>query len=399
MDYNKLSSFISSIPPFDGSQSDLYPFIRAIDAIKSDLNHSEFKVQLTQQILLRITGRAREAILTYNPSSWDDVKRTLITHFDTAETELQLQERLCSATFTTASRLYDYFCTPVNYTMNPQWLNQQPQYQMGNNNSRFSNNSQINNNPSRNRGSTSRNYHNQPVDHSLPTDRSMNTVNSNNTSLHIHDTGFSFTCLGLSKTILPILKLTINGHLFRCLIDTGSSTSIMSAAKVQYSSREKLREPAYLHTLDGKIECTELIRTFAPEEFGVKAIMNWKIANISFQNVDAIIGMDILVALGASIDISRSELKINGNVIPFATDIPTQIIQEFSNAIDNIETQIDQQPDPNTHSIEEVELIERIKNEFHDLEYDSNKKLTFTHEMKHTLKLKTDYYKKWKTYP
>ncbi|CAD7083901.1 unnamed protein product [Hermetia illucens] len=84
--------------------------------------------------------------------------------------------------------------------------------------------------------------------------------------------------------------------------------------------------------------------------------------------------MDILVALGASIDISRSELKINGNLIPFGTDIPTQIIQEFSNAIDNIETQIDQQPDPNTHSIEEVELIERIKNEFHDLEYDSNKK-------------------------
>ncbi|CAD7079860.1 unnamed protein product [Hermetia illucens] len=287
MDYNKLSSFISSIPPFDGNQSDLYPFIRAIDAIKSDLNHSEFKVQLTQQIL-RITGRAREAILTYNPSSWDDVKRTLITHFDTAETELQLQKRLCSATFTTASRLYDYFC-----------------------------------------------------------------------------------------------------HLFRCLIDTGSSTSIMSAAKVQYSSREKLREPAYLRTLDGKIECTELIRTFAPEEFSVKAIMNWKIANISFQNFDAIIGMDILVALGASIDISRSELKINGNVIPFGTDIPTQIIQEFSNAIDNIETQIDQQPDPNTHSIEEVELIERIKNEFHDLEYDSNKKLTFTHEIKHTLKLKT----------
>ncbi|CAD7091364.1 unnamed protein product [Hermetia illucens] len=163
----------------------------------------------------------------------------------------------------------------------------------------------------------------------------------------------------------------------------------MSAAKVQYSSREKLREPAYLHTLDGKIECTELIRTFAPEEFGVKAIINWKIANISFQNFDAIIGMDILVALGASIDIFRSELKINSNVTPFGTDIPTQIIQEFSNAIDNIEAQIDQQPDPNTHSIEEVELIERIKNEFHDLEYDSNKKLTFTHEIKHTLKLKT----------
>ncbi|CAD7088102.1 unnamed protein product [Hermetia illucens] len=241
MDYNKLSSFISSIPPFDGSQSDLYPFIRAIDAIKSDLNHSEFKVQLTQQILLRITGR--EVILTYNPSSWDDVKRTLITHFDTAETELQLQERLCSATFTTASRLYDYF------------------------------------------------------------------------------------------------------------------SSIMSAAKVQYSSREKLREPAYLLTLDGKIECTELIRTFAPEEFGVKAIMNWKIANISFQNFDAIIGMDILVALGTSIGICRSELKINGNVIPFETDIPTQIIQEFSNAIDNIETQIDQQPDPNTHSIEEMPIL------------------------------------------
>ncbi|CAD7081893.1 unnamed protein product [Hermetia illucens] len=99
--------------------------------------------------------------------------------------------------------------------------------------------------------------------------------------------------------------------------------------------------------------------------------------------------MDILVALGASIDISRSELKINGNVIPFGTDIPTQIIQEFSTAIDNIQTQIDQQPDPNTHSIEEVELIERIKNEFHDLEYDSNKKLTFTLEIKHTLKLKT----------
>ncbi|CAD7078348.1 unnamed protein product [Hermetia illucens] len=117
--------------------------------------------------------------------------------------------------------------------------------------------------------------------------------------------------------------------------------------------------------------------------------MNWKIANISFQNFDAIIGMDILVALGASIDISRSELKINGNVIPFGTDIPTQIIQEFSNAIDNIETQIDQQPDPNTHSIEEVELIEKIKNEFHDLEYDSNKKLTFNHEIKHTFKFKT----------
>ncbi|CAD7078362.1 unnamed protein product [Hermetia illucens] len=113
--------------------------------------------------------------------------------------------------------------------------------------------------------------------------------------------------------------------------------------------------------------------------------MNWEIANISFQNFNAIIG----VALGSSIHISRSELKINGNVIPFGTDIPTQIIQEFSNAIDNIETQIDQQPDPNTHSIEELELIEKIKNEFHDLEYDSNKKLTFSHEIKHTLKLKT----------
>ncbi|CAD7087811.1 unnamed protein product [Hermetia illucens] len=111
--------------------------------------------------------------------------------------------------------------------------------------------------------------------------------------------------------------------------------------------------------------------------------MNWKIANIYFQNFEAIIETDILVALGASIHISRSELKINGNVIPFGTDIPTQI------AIGNIETQIDQQPDPNTHSIEEVELIERIKNEFHDLEYDSNKKLTFTHGIKHTLKLKT----------
>ena len=68
--------------------------------------------------------------------------------------------------------------------------------------------------------------------------------------------------------------------------------------------------------------------TEVPEEFNHQATMSWKIMNLDDKNFDALIGQNILSAVGAIIDLGKGTIEISGRVTKFQNSCPyTEIYQ------------------------------------------------------------------------
>ncbi|CAD7078627.1 unnamed protein product [Hermetia illucens] len=228
-------------------------------------------------------------------------------------------------------------------------------------------------------------------DLSMPTDVSMNTATTSGSSLHMGFEKFSITSLGR----LPILRLTIEGRPLKCLIDTGSTHCIMNSKLVGHNRRYPLDKPFIMSTIHKKEEIRYGLKTEFPSEFRTKHYIGWKLIDFVSNTFDCIIGQNALSGTQAILDFSKNIITINNISLSFIQEGEnySMIANEVSNILNKESSEIPEiSVNPNNetnYTTEENLMIERIKDEFADIQYDKHKKLTFTHEIKHELKLTT----------
>ena len=122
---------------------------------------------------------------------------------------------------------------------------------------------------------------------------------------------------------LPILSLTINDKIIRCLIDSGAMTSL-GDYKVfsEIGVRRKLTEPRELKTISGTKKIFEEVLVDVPSQFnenGQKMLL--KLVDLQEKSFDCIIGVNILHRFGANIDFKNNMLTLNNCKIPLDNNI------------------------------------------------------------------------------
>lgn len=121
---------------------------------------------------------------------------------------------------------------------------------------------------------------------------------------------------------LPIVELNIGNTSIKCLLDTGSTTSLLNGKLLPKFERTKLEKPIFFNTINGNFCIDEEIITPLPREFKEDNLMCWKLTNFNGKNFDALIGQNILKAFSAIINLEEDFLQINGNKIKFIDSCP-----------------------------------------------------------------------------
>lgn len=180
--------------------------------------------------------------------------------------------------------------------------------------------------------------------------------------------------------------VTIGDHKIRCLIDTGSETSIIQPnALGNLFPPRKLNRPLCYKTLNGINQVTYKIVTPIPREFNVSGTFSWKVINFNSKNYSAIIGQNFLIPLKAKIDVENRFINILGSNIPFGYYNPYNN-QEIC-SLENSELK-----DLNLSHLnsEEHQLLTELLNRYSELFYKDGDQLSATHEIKHEIITTTD---------
>lgn len=120
-----------------------------------------------------------------------------------------------------------------------------------------------------------------------------------------------------SKEIsLPIIQIHIN-HKIACLIDTGSTTSVMNPNIAQNFNTETLIEPKFFTTLNGVNKVIKIVKTPIPCEFLTFGTISWKIIELKNRKFYAVIGQNVLRSLNAKINFESNFIEIKNNRICF----------------------------------------------------------------------------------
>lgn len=100
----------------------------------------------------------------------------------------------------------------------------------------------------------------------------------------------------------------------RCLIDTGSTTSVVKRnILTENYPEQKLETPIKYRTINGFNEiCFHVVTPF-PKEFQCKGTLSWKIVDFRNDRYDAIMGQNFLIPLKAVIDDEHGYVNILGN--------------------------------------------------------------------------------------
>lgn len=175
--------------------------------------------------------------------------------------------------------------------------------------------------------------------------------------------------------------LTINQHKVKCLIDTGSATSIIQPNMLNSLHVQTLQKPLYFSTINGINQICQEVISPIPLEFKISGTFSWKIVNFTGRKYDAIIGQNLLVPLKARINLEDDYLEINGNKIPFErTDYPFKLSEICSLEYDNL------QPLKLDHmNVEEKDKISKLLCQYRKLFYMEGDILTSTHEIQHEI--------------
>lgn len=180
---------------------------------------------------------------------------------------------------------------------------------------------------------------------------------------------------------MPVVTLTIDNTKFKCLIDTGSETSILKPNILPNYPELKLAKPLYFSTLNGISKVESKIITPIPLEFNKRGNLSWKIMDLTGRKYDAIIGQNFLVPLKAKIDLGSKYIEIFGNKIYFENNAHYFILNEIC----NLETSNIDKLDLNHLNAEEKQSIMKVLKEYEILFYKEGDKLTFTHEVQHEI--------------
>ena len=179
-----------------------------------------------------------------------------------------------------------------------------------------------------------------------------------------------------------MIECSIGNIKIKCLIDTGSSTSLMDENKLKTYKRESLLNPLTFNSLNSKILIKNEITTELPREFSEESNMIWKLTCFKNKNFDAIIGMNILKPLNAKIDFLNDTIIINKQTIPFLNKCPF----EYENIhILNISDQDDINKLSDDLNLEEKFHLNQILNKYESLFFREGDELSCTDAIKHEI--------------
>lgn len=180
------------------------------------------------------------------------------------------------------------------------------------------------------------------------------------------------------------MQLKIGKDNIKCLIDTGSSTSLLDNKLLSQYKREKLETPIQFNTINGQFTISEEIITPLPVEFNEDSLMVWKLTSFENKKFNALIGQNILKPLNAIVNLGENFLKINNIKTYFIDSCPFD-----ENDIHSIE-----KVDPNTilakllqddMNSQEKKILKEIINKNTDLFFEEGQNLTHTHEIQHEI--------------
>lgn len=86
--------------------------------------------------------------------------------------------------------------------------------------------------------------------------------------------------------------MTVGHEKIRCLIDTGSSTTLLNSNKLKSHKRRSIKKSIVFNTLNNTIHIDKEIQTMLPIEFNKDAEMIWKLTKFNNKMFDAIIGQN-----------------------------------------------------------------------------------------------------------
>lgn len=118
--------------------------------------------------------------------------------------------------------------------------------------------------------------------------------------------------------------------------------------------------------------------------------MNWKVIPLISNKYHSIIGMNFLKAFQVNINVENQYIKIFANqIIPFVGNCHPPGMEEANQLepIPNSNEEIVNQVNTNQLNNEEKYEIENLLSHYKDLFYVEGENLTFTHEIKHEIRL------------
>lgn len=130
-----------------------------------------------------------------------------------------------------------------------------------------------------------------------------------------------------SKSRLPIISITIGKKRIRCLIDTGSTISILKINTFTEQFPEtKLEKPEYFKTLNGLNEVKSVVTTPFPKEFKCLGTLKWKLVDFANPLFSGIIGQNFLKALRINIYCKEQYIDALGTKLYFEEyNYPTEL--------------------------------------------------------------------------
>lgn len=178
-----------------------------------------------------------------------------------------------------------------------------------------------------------------------------------------------------------MIELNIRDDKIVCLVDTGSSTSLLNENVLPHYKRIPLKTPLKFKSLNSKTEINYEVITDLPEEFKRNATMSWKLTSFEGKNFDAILGQNILKPLNAIIDMEKENITINNCTIEFLKEFPYSLDEINQLEIINLD-KITTDHLYNNLNLEEKSALNIILNE--------GQQLTNTNIIQHEIKTITD---------
>lgn len=116
-----------------------------------------------------------------------------------------------------------------------------------------------------------------------------------------------------------MIDLTIEGITVRCLVDSGSATTLGDYTTFKnFHIRRTLKTPILIKTLFASEVISEEVIVNMPAEFERgKETMSIKLVNLKNKPFQCIIGLNVLAPLKVLIDFSRKVINISDKIVPF----------------------------------------------------------------------------------
>lgn len=181
-----------------------------------------------------------------------------------------------------------------------------------------------------------------------------------------------------------MIEITIGNDKLCCLVDTGSSTTLLDESKLPQYKRRTLKHPLKFNTLNTNTLVNKEIITNLPCEFQEDAYMCWKLTKFHNKLFDGIIGQNLLKPLGAIVDMKNDVVIINNNEIRFKNSCPYKSEEIHQLDITELDENIKNELHKNLNAEEGNHLRSLLKS-YSDLFFKEGETLSCTNEIEHEI--------------